>query len=406
MIAPSPIAFVAPADSARAVATVYTASLLVMVPVCLAALAAFFLRQHSAEGRALVWRSAVVALLLVFVGRQLPLQWIAWAIPSALASPLIALGRVQVMSAPGLAGDGGTIVRLVLVVYLAGVAFVAASTIAGWMRISRMARRGVPIRDPAWLGALDEAKGLVGVSRRVRLVSTRELTVPVTWGLLRPVVAIPSSATPWSEDGDRRRIVLLHELAHVASLDWAFNLVARIVCALFWFHPAAWWLARRLRDDCELACDDRVIGAGVRRSDYAELLVDAADRFLPRSPALALARRTGLRARLAAILDGRQVATPLGRRWIMAAALSTCVVVVPASAVQLAPSRAVLTTLIGDASWETRAYAVIGLARRADSVAVARSVAERDPNPRVRAWARYALEQRADSARLGAIIPQ
>lgn len=406
MITPSPIAFVAPADSARAVATVYTASLLVMVPACIAALAAFLLRQHSAEGRALVWRSALVALLLVFIGRHLPLQWIAWAIPSALASPLIALGRVQVMSAPGLAGDAGAIVRLVLAVYLMGVAFVAASTLAGWIRISRMARRGTPIRDPGWLAVLEEAKRLIGVSRGVRLVTAPELAVPVTWGVLHPVVAIPSSATHWGDDGDRRRIVLLHELAHVASLDWAFNLVGRVVCALFWFHPAAWWLARRLREDCELACDDRVIGAGVRRSDYAELLADAADRFLPRSPALALARRAGLRARLAMILDARRVAAPLGRRWIVAAALSTCVVVAPASAVQLAPSRAVLTTLIGDASWETRAYAVIGLARRADSVAVARSVAERDPNPRVRAWARYALEQRADSARLGETLPQ
>jgi beta-lactamase regulating signal transducer with metallopeptidase domain len=406
VVAPSPIAFVAPADSARAVATVYTASLLVMVPVCVAAAAAFFLRQHSAEGRVLVWRSALVALLLVFIGRQLPLQWIAWAVPSGIATPLIALGRVQVTSAPGIEADGGTVVRLLFAVYLAGVAFVAASTLAGWLRMSRMARGGTPIRDPHWLRALDEAKRVAGIARRVRLVTTDELTVPVTWGMFRPVVAIPASATRWTDDGDRHRIVLLHELSHVASLDWAFNLIARIVCALFWFHPAAWWLARRLREDCELACDDRVIGAGVRRSDYAELLVDAADRLLPPSTALALSRRAGLRARLAAIIDGRHVAAPLGRRWIVAAALSTSVVVVPASAVRLAPSRAVLTTLIEDASWETRAYAVIGLARRADSVAVARSVAERDPNPRVRAWARYALEQRTDSSRVRAILLQ
>jgi hypothetical protein len=54
----------------------------------------------------------------------------------------------------------------------------------------------------------------------------------------------------------------------------------------------------------------------------------------------------------------------------------------------------VLTTLMLDAQWESRAYAVLGLAQRADSVAVAQSAAEEDPNPRVRAWARYALDQR------------
>ncbi len=74
------------------------------------------------------------------------------------------------------------------------------------------------------------------------------------------------------------------------------------------------------------------------------------------------------------------------------------------SAVQLAPTRSVLTTLMNDARWESRAYAVIGLASRPDSVAVARTAAELDPSPRVRAWARLALSQRADAASLRAIL--
>ena len=61
------------------------------------------------------------------------------------------------------------------------------------------------------------------------------------------------------------------------------------------------------------------------------------------------------------------------------------------SAVRIAPSRQVLTSLMRDASWQSRAYAVIGLAERQDSVAVAINAAELDPSPRVRAWARYAL---------------
>src|SRR5262249_53805447 len=159
--------------------------------------------------------------------------------------------------------------------YLAGVAIVAASTIAGLLRMRRVALRASPVRDDAWRRALEDAKRLTGVARAVRLVASRGLTVPMTWGLLKPVVAIPASAVRWDDAADRRRMVLVHELSHVASRDWTFNLLARAVCALFWFHPAAWWIARRLREDCELACDDRVIAAGVRRSDYAELLVDA-----------------------------------------------------------------------------------------------------------------------------------
>src|SRR3954470_1899727 len=86
MLAPQPIAFLAPADSAQAVATVYTASLLVVAPLCIAAIAGFMLRRGTAEARVLVWRSAPAAWLLICIGRQLPLQWVAWVVPSALAT--------------------------------------------------------------------------------------------------------------------------------------------------------------------------------------------------------------------------------------------------------------------------------------------------------------------------------
>jgi beta-lactamase regulating signal transducer with metallopeptidase domain len=398
------MSFIAPADSAQAVATVYTASLLVLAPVGIAALAAFLLRRANADARVLVWRSALVALLLIFVGRQLPLPWVAWVVPSALATPLVALGRMQVTSAPGMVAHSDLLVRSLFVAYLSGVGLIVASTLIAWLGMRRIANRGALVRDDAWLETLRTTGRATGLRRRVRLVATDDVSVPMTWGLLRPVVVIPPIALEW--DAERRRIVLLHELSHIASFDWGFNLLARAACALFWFHPAAWWIARELRADCELACDDRVISAGVRRSEYAELLVEAADRFLPLEPALPLGGRAGLRPRLAAILDARRVIAPIGRQWVVAASVSTCVVVGPMSVVQLAPTRDVLTTLIGDARWESRAYAVIGLAKRADSVAVARSVAELDPNPRVRAWARYALEQRRDTTDLRAILHQ
>lgn len=388
------------ADSARAVATVYTVSLLATVPLAIVAILAFFLRRSSAEGRTLAWRSAIVALLVVFLGRHLPLHWIAWVVPSALAAPLVALGRVQVTGAAdgvlqNTHGVGGPLVDTLLLVYLAGVAFVVIQTgaaiVIAQLRISRSTR----VRGARWDAALADASRTIGLHRAVRLYIDRRASVPMTWGGLRPVVVLPSTAMTWS--ADQVRIVLLHELGHVRANDWAFNLAARLVCALYWFHPGVWWAARSLRDDCELACDDRVIAAGVRRSDYAELLVDAASSIrstcVAHSPALALSRPRGLRARLAAVLDVRHDVRPLRRGWATVATIGTLGVAGPVSAVQLAPTREVLTTLMNDARWESRAYAVIGLARRPDSIAVARSAAELDPNPRVRAWARYALGQ-------------
>jgi hypothetical protein len=183
-----------------------------------------------------------------------------------------------------------------------------------------------------------------------------------------------------------------------------FGLLARLVFALYWFHPGAWLVARALHDDCEHASDDRVIRSGVRRSDYAELLIVAADDLLP-TPAFALAGRGGLRRRLAAVLDTARDVGPLARGWLGVAAVFTALVAGPMSTVQLAPTRDVLATLMRDSRWESRAYAVLGLAQRPDSVAVAVSAAERDPSPRVRAWARYALRHDA-GAELRAVLHQ
>ena len=125
-----------PADSAHAVATVYTASLLALVPVALAAGTALALRRASAQGRTLAWRSAVIVLLLIIAGRQLPLHWMAWVVPSTLAAPLVALGRVQVTSVTMVLGADESsapsisVAAVILLVYAIGVVIVVASTCA------------------------------------------------------------------------------------------------------------------------------------------------------------------------------------------------------------------------------------------------------------------------------------
>ena len=408
------------ADAARAVETVYTVALLATLPLVAAGVAAFCLRGASAAARVLVWRSAVVALALVFVGRQLPLHWIAWVVPSALAAPLIALGRVQVTAASmaplralvaspdaaEVASYAVALVRVLFVTYVVGIVMVLLPTLVASIRVRRYLRNARSLTDESWGAELADVCRMLGIRREVRLFVATDVAVPMTWGFWRPVVALPTAADAWS--ASERRIVLLHELTHVRASDWMFNLAGRAVCALYWFHPGAWWIGRGLRKDCELACDDRVIAAGVRRSDYAELLVNAADALRAatsvRSAALALSNPSGLRVRLSAVLDTRHDVRPLARGWAIVAAIGTLTVACPMSAVRLAPTRQVLTTLMSDARWESRAYAVLGLAQRQDSVAVARSAAELDPSPRVRAWARYALAQSSALPDLRAII--
>ena len=194
-------ALLTPADSARAVSTVYTASLLAMLPTLLAAFAAVSLRRSTAESRMLVWRSAVVTLLVVYVGRQLPLHWLSWAIPSSLAAPLIALGRVRVTSAAlpmidaaGTSWATSMFVQLLLLVYVGGAMAVLVPTMVGSMSVQRMIRRARPVREALWSATLAEVRHHLGVRRSVRLFFSDETLGPVTWGVIRPVVVLPASA--------------------------------------------------------------------------------------------------------------------------------------------------------------------------------------------------------------------
>jgi beta-lactamase regulating signal transducer with metallopeptidase domain len=231
---------------------------LATVPLLIVAIAAFFLRRASAEARSLIWRSAIVALLMVFVGRQLPLHWIAWAVPSALAAPLVVLGRVQVTGSalspqsPADAIVGSAMIRGLFLVYAAGVVVVLIPTILGLARGRSRLRRAMRVHGGRWERVLEDARATLGIARPVRIFVDVTAAVPMTWGFVRPVVVLPRAATSW--DNEQLRIVLLHELGHVRARDWAFNLIGRVVCALYWFHPGVWWVARGLREDCELAC--------------------------------------------------------------------------------------------------------------------------------------------------------
>ena len=145
----------------------------------------------------------------------------------------------------------------------------------------------------------------IRVRRKLRILFSEGLSVPVTWGILRPVVILPLEAWEWP--AERIRIVLLHELAHVRRLDCLSSGVAVVASALWWFHPLQWVCRRRLRVEQERACDDVVLLDGVGPAEYATMLIDFARGLSRRETAtaraaIAMARRSTLRDRVDTIL--------------------------------------------------------------------------------------------------------
>ncbi|HWW62813.1 MAG TPA: M56 family metallopeptidase [Thermoanaerobaculia bacterium] len=195
-------------------------------------------------------------------------------------------------------------------VYFAGVFLMLASLAAGVVRLRRWAANG-----EVWLDGTRLATDVAcanGIRRAVLVVISDEVTTPMTFGFRRQTIVLPAGARDWDDDSLRR--ALRHELEHVRRDDWAMQLFARAVCAMYWPHPLVWVAWRRFCAEAERACDDAVVGM-FEPATYAEQLVTLARtlRRRPRVPALAMASPTRLSERVHAILDASQPRGPHGR---------------------------------------------------------------------------------------------
>jgi beta-lactamase regulating signal transducer with metallopeptidase domain len=145
--------------------------------------------------------------------------------------------------------------------------------------------------------------------RPVEMCASDALHVPTAVGFFRPVVVVPRWALQ-ELSSTELNTVLLHELAHLRRWDDWTNLAQKVLRALFFFHPAVWFVESRLSLEREMACDDMVLAQTANPRAYAECLVSLAEKnFLQRGIALAQAavgrmRQTSLR--VLQILDVRR----------------------------------------------------------------------------------------------------
>jgi beta-lactamase regulating signal transducer with metallopeptidase domain len=174
----------------------------------------------------------------------------------------------------------------------------------GQFQLGKMSGKARRPTGGDWTRLLKETCEILRLGRPVILLQSSDHVMPLTWGWRRPVVLLPAEAAQWPEE--RKRIVLLHELAHVKRWDCLTQLVARVICAFYWFNPLVWLAARQMCVERERACDDLVLNGGCKASDYASHLVEIARSFrrVPQVAAIAMARSSGLEKRITAIVDG------------------------------------------------------------------------------------------------------
>jgi beta-lactamase regulating signal transducer with metallopeptidase domain len=227
----------------------------IAVLVAAGLLTAGALRHASAQARHDLWTLIVLGVLVVPVWDlflpnfyvNVSQRWEPLAVPTARGVPLLTA------------------------IWLVGIVVAAARFAGGWRGLRRIATTGHALRGERIQAALASAARLAGVRRPVQLLASPAISVPATWGVRRPVIALPEAATNWSEE--RLRLVLLHELLHVRRRDVVVEYALWLASAVYWFHPAVWLAARRLRLERERACDEAVVATGARASDYCEHLL-------------------------------------------------------------------------------------------------------------------------------------
>lgn len=262
-------------------------------PVGLASLlVARLARSTAAVFRHAVWVAALLALALMLPASALLPHWrvsvegkdtwqrareaalarLSWKVPGESRQRVegrVLGGAAQAEGVPASRPRGTAWPRLIGECWLAGAVCLLLREGVQRARGRRLLRGSTPLAEvdlPGWRGSR--------TGRRRVALRAAAVRVPGVMGILRPTVFLPHGWHAWPRAW--REAALAHEAAHVERGDLSWQLLARCLRAIFWFHPAVWLAGRELGAEAERACDERVVESGFDRVAYAEVLVEIA----------------------------------------------------------------------------------------------------------------------------------
>jgi bla regulator protein BlaR1 len=303
-------------------------------------------RWRSAGERSMIAHMGLAALLALPAAILLLPQWAplpaTWF--AAPAAEMVSTGGSAIDPAPAAtsvpvvvesAGSTPIVAEwsdLAPFLYLAPLALLFGVMALAVVRLFAMRGRAEILVERSWLSALAEAQRRMGFKHGTALLVSNELRSPISWGVLRPTIVLSPKAVAASGEAEA---IIAHELAHVARLDWAKLLGARVACAVFWFNPLVWMLARESHQLREEAADDAVLMADIDGPDYATLLVGAARH--DNQGALLAAHgvapgKDSLKRRITRVLDGSLKRGPASASWMLMSLVVLAGITVPLAA--------------------------------------------------------------------------
>jgi beta-lactamase regulating signal transducer with metallopeptidase domain len=174
--------------------------------------------------------------------------------------------------------------------WLFGVALLSLRSAGGFLLLEHERRKQSTTPTMRVLAICRTLQQQLGLDRAIHYCVCEWLQAPAVIGWFRPIVLLPVTAlTGLSEE--QLRSVVAHELAHILRFDPFVNLFQIVVETLLFYHPAVWWLNKRIRDEREHCCDDVAVALCGNPVEYARALTLMEEWRV--APALAMAANRG-----------------------------------------------------------------------------------------------------------------
>jgi beta-lactamase regulating signal transducer with metallopeptidase domain len=190
---------------------------------------------------------------------------------AALVSPPDLRANFRLIPLESQAAVTSSAIEWIAWAWLAGVACFALRIVFGLLVLEHLRRRNLVDLPARLLGRFRALQERLGIRRAIRYAQCELVNVPAVIGFFRPIVLVPMRAlTGLSED--QLEAVIAHELGHIKRFDVVVNFAQVLAETLLFFHPAVWWLNKRIRADREDCCDDVAVAACGSQVKYARAL--------------------------------------------------------------------------------------------------------------------------------------
>jgi bla regulator protein blaR1 len=176
----------------------------------------------------------------------------------------------------------------IVALWIPGFLFFLLRLAGGLHYVQRLRRRQTRPASAVWQENLQKLAAEVGYSRPVVLLESALIRIPMALGFFKPIILFPIGFTNQLTPAEVEA-VLAHELAHLARHDWLLNLLQTLIEAVFYFHPAVWWISANIRVERENCCDDTAVALTGNRLAYAKTLARLQDLSRTTTPAPNLA---------------------------------------------------------------------------------------------------------------------